>query len=89
MEVAPFFVDFHHFFVDFHDLRTFVAIYILSRFSHFFRKFFLAKISISATKRIIFMYGLNGSYDSGRDYTGVVCNVAAYYIFQSGTHVKT
>ena len=35
MEVAPFFVDFHHFlsiftiFIDFHDLRTFVAIYAL------------------------------------------------------------
>jgi len=35
MEVAPFFVDFHHFlsiftiFIDFHNLRTFVAIYAL------------------------------------------------------------
>ena len=35
MEVAPFFVDFHHFcrfspfFINFHDLRTFVAIYAL------------------------------------------------------------
>ena len=36
---------FSPFFIDFHDLRTFVAIYILSRFTHFFRKFFLAKIS--------------------------------------------
>ena len=51
MEVAPFFVDFHHFlsiftiFIDFHDLRTFEAIYILPRFTHFFRSFFLAKIA--------------------------------------------
>ena len=42
MEVAPFFVDFHHFlsiftiFIDFHDLRTFVVIYILSRFTQIF-----------------------------------------------------
>ena len=70
MEVAPFFVDFHHFlsiftifcrfspfFIDFHDLRTFVAIYILSRFTHFFRKFFLAKIAISATSHVFCMYG--------------------------------
>ena len=65
MEVAPFFVDFHHFlsifttfcrfspfFIDFYDLRTFVAIYILSRFTHFFRKFFLAKIAFSATSHV-------------------------------------
>ena len=45
MEVAPFFIDFH-------DLRTFVAIYILSRFTHFFRKFFLAKIAFSATSHV-------------------------------------
>ena len=70
MEVAPFFVDFHHFlsiftifcrfspfFIDFHDLRTFVAIYILSRFTHFFRKFFLAKIAFSATSHVFCMYG--------------------------------
>ena len=69
MEVAPFFVDFHHFlsiftifcqfspfFIDFHDLRTFVAIYILSRSSHFFRKFFLAKIAFSATSHVFCMY---------------------------------
>ena len=49
MEVAPFFVDFHHFlsifiiFYRFYYLRTFVAIYILSRFTHFFRKFFFTK----------------------------------------------
>ena len=52
MEVAPFFVDFHHFlsiftiFIDFHDLRTFVAIYILLRFTHFFRKFFFGQNSL-------------------------------------------
>ena len=62
MEVAPFFVDFHHFlsifnfFIDFHDLRTFVAIYILSRFTHFFRKFFLAKIASSTTSHVFCMY---------------------------------
>ena len=62
MEVAPFFVDFHHFlsiftiFIDFHDLRTFVAIYILSQFTHFFRKFFLAKIAYSATSHVFCMY---------------------------------
>ena len=82
MEIAPFFVNFHHFlsiftifcrfsrfthfcrdlqffvtfFVDFHDLRTVVAIYILSRFTHFFRQFFLAKIAITATKVLFLMY---------------------------------
>ena len=62
MEVAPFFADFHHFclfspfFIDFHDLRTFAAIYILSRFAHFFRKFFLAKIAFSATSHVFCMY---------------------------------
>ena len=53
MEVAPFFVDFHHFlsiftiFIDFHDLRTFVAIYAL--FPQFF---FFAKIAFSATSHV-------------------------------------
>ena len=69
MEVAPFFVDFHHilsiftifcrfspFFIDFHDLRTFVAIYILSQLTHFFRKFLLAKIAFSATSHVFCMY---------------------------------
>ena len=62
MEVAPFFVDFHHFlsiftiFIDFHDLRTFVAIYILLRFTHFFRNFFLPKIAFSATSHVFCMY---------------------------------
>merc|ERR1712013_21042 len=37
-------------------MGTFVAIYILSRFSHFFRKFFLAKIAYSATSHIFCMY---------------------------------
>ena len=70
MKVAPFFVDFHHFlsifttfcrfspfFIDFYDLRTFVAIYILSRFAHFFRKLLLAKIAFSATSHAFCMYG--------------------------------
>ena len=63
MEVAPFFVDFHHFlsiftiFYQFPDLRTFVAIYILSRFTHFFRKFFFAKIAFSVTSHVFCMYG--------------------------------
>ena len=58
MEVAPFFVDFHHFlsiftiFIDFHDLRTFVAIYILSRFT----QFFWAKIAFSVTSHVFCMY---------------------------------
>ena len=69
MEVAPFFVDFHHFlsiftifcrflpfFIDFHDLHTIVAIYILSQFTHFFCKFFLAKIASSATSHVFCMY---------------------------------
>ena len=66
MEVAPFFVDFHHFlsiftiFIDLHDLRTFVAIYILSRFTHFFRNFFFAKIAFSATSHVFCMYGSKG-----------------------------
>ena len=59
MEVASSKIEVSPFFVDFHDLRTFVAIYILSRFTHFFRKFFLAKIAISATKVLFSMYGLN------------------------------
>ena len=63
MEVASSKIEVSPFFVDFHDLRTFVAIYILSRFTHFFRKFFLAKIAISATKRIIFMYAYNVDVD--------------------------
>ena len=37
------FCRFSPFFIDFYDLRTFVAIYILSRFTHFFRKFFWPK----------------------------------------------
>ena len=39
MEVAPFFVDFH-------DLRTFFAIYILSRFTHFFPQIFFGQNSL-------------------------------------------
>ena len=49
MEVAPFFVGFH-------NLRSFVAIYIMSRFTHFFRNFFLAKIAFSATSHVFCMY---------------------------------
>ena len=72
MEVAPFFVDFHHFLSIFtifyrfsrftHFCRDlhFVAIYILSRFTHFFRKFFLAKKAFSATSHGFCMYPLNG-----------------------------
>ena len=51
------FCRFSPFFIDFHDLRTFVAIYILSRFTHFFRNFFLAKIAFSATSHVFCMYG--------------------------------
>ena len=49
MEVAPFFVGFH-------NLRSFVAIYIMSRFTHFFHNFFLAKIAFSATSHVFCMY---------------------------------
>ena len=52
MEVAPFFVEFH-------NLRTFVAIYIMSRITQFFRNFFLAKIAFSATSHVFCMYGNN------------------------------
>merc|ERR1712012_206914 len=49
-------------FVDFYDLRTFVTIYILSRFTHFFRKFFLAKIAFSATSHVFCMYAISGNH---------------------------
>ena len=58
MEVAPFFsiftifCRFSPFFIDFHDLRTFVAIYILSRFT----QFFWAKIAFSVTSHVFCMY---------------------------------
>ena len=74
MEVAPFFVDFHHFlsiftiFYDFHDLRTFVAIYILSRFTHFFRKYFLAKIAFSATSHVFCMYACASAFWPSQTY---------------------
>ena len=38
--------------------RTLVAIYMLSRFTHFFRKYILAKIAFSATSHVFCMYGL-------------------------------
>ena len=66
MEVAPFFFDFPHFlsiftiFIDFHDSRTFVAIYIVSQFTHFFRNFILAKIASSATSHVFCMYDDDG-----------------------------
>jgi len=62
MEVAPFFVDFHHF------LSIFTIFYRFSRFTHFcrdlhfvaiyalFPQFFLAKIAFSATSHIFCMY---------------------------------
>ena len=50
MEVAPFFVDFHHF------LSIFTIYALLSRFTHFFRNFFLAKIAFSATSHVFCMY---------------------------------
>ena len=64
MEVAPFFVDFHHF------LSIFIIFYRFSRFTHFcrdlhfvgiyalFPQFFLAKIAISATSHVFCMYEL-------------------------------
>ena len=59
MEVAPFFVGFH-------NLRSFVAIYIMSRFTHFFRNFFLAKIAFSATSHIFCMYDYDAEDHLGR-----------------------
>ena len=62
MEVAPFFVDFHHF------LSIFTIFYRFSRFTHFcrdlhfvaiyalFPQIFLAKITISATSHVFCMY---------------------------------
>ena len=62
MEVAPFFVDFHHF------LSIFTIFYQFSRFTHFcrdlhfvaiyalFPQFFLAKIAFSATSHVFCMY---------------------------------
>ena len=64
MEVAPFFVDFHHF------LSIFTIFYRFSRFTHFcrdlhfvaiyalFPQFFLAKIAISATSHVFCMYAV-------------------------------
>ena len=46
MEVAPFKMEVAPFFVEFHNLRTFVAIYIMSRFTHFFRNFFFGQNSL-------------------------------------------
>ena len=43
LSIFTIFCRFSPFFIDFHDLRTFVAIYILSRFTHFFRNFFWPK----------------------------------------------
>ena len=40
LSIFTIFCRFSPFFIDFHNLRTFVAIYILSRFTHFFSKFF-------------------------------------------------
>ena len=63
MEVAPFFVDFHHF------LSIFTIFYLFSRFTHFcrdlhfvaiyalFPQIFLAKIAITATSHAFCMYG--------------------------------
>ena len=56
LSIFTIFCRFSPFFIDFHDLRTFVAIYILSRFTHFFRKFILAKIAFSATSHVFCMY---------------------------------
>ena len=62
MEVAPFFVDFHHF------LSIFTILYQFSRFTHFWRdlhfvaiyalfpQIFLAKIAFSATSHAFCMY---------------------------------
>ena len=69
MEVASSKIEVSPFFVDFHDLRTFVAIYILSRFTHFFRKFFLAKIAISATSHVFSMYALQSLHPVTRHTT--------------------
>ena len=63
MEVAPFFVNFHHF------LSIFTIFYRFSRFTHFcrnlhfvaiyalFPQIFLAKIAFSVTSHVFCMYG--------------------------------
>ena len=60
LSIFTIFCQFSPFFIDFHDLRTFVAIYILSQFTHFFRKLFLAKIAFSATSHVFCMYAFRG-----------------------------
>ena len=67
MEVAPFFVDFHHF------LSIFTIFYWFSRFTHFcrdlhfvaiyalFPQFFLPKIAFSATSHVFCMYEIEKS----------------------------
>ena len=59
MEVAPFFVDFHHF------LSIFTIYALLSQFTFcrdlrtFYANFFLAKIAFSATSHVFCMYDVN------------------------------
>ena len=79
MEVAPFFVDFHHFlsiftifcrfspfFVDFHHFLSIFTIFaLLLQFTHFFRKFFLVKIAFSATSHVFCMYASSLSSSLG------------------------
>ena len=49
MKVAPFQMEVAPFFVGFHNLRSFVAIYIMSRFTHFFRNFFFTEKAVPQT----------------------------------------
>ena len=62
MEVAPFFVDFHHLlsiftiFYRFSRFTHFCRDYNLSRFTHFFRNFFLAKTAFPATSHVFCTY---------------------------------
>ena len=79
MEVAPFFVDFHHF------LSIFTIFHRFSRFTHFcrdlhfvviyslFPQFFLAKIALSATSHVFCMYAVQSSSKSSSIEAGNNC----------------
>ena len=74
IEVASSKIEVSPFFVDFHDSRTFVAIYILSRFTHFFRQFFLA----NQVTRYKLLGGGCGYLD-----------ICQYYAFSFGGHLQS
>ena len=90
MEVAPFFVDFHHF------LSIFTIFYRFSRFTHFccdlhfvaiytlFPQFFLAKIAFSATSHVFCMYGCIGCLHHRWSILSQQCNeISNVYCFMA------